>query len=469
MNILALLMAQASFLLANQEALVNREIFQPQEIRPLPGQLDRVPMFNSNSPEKVQSEGILLSTFPPQGKQFPAAHLNFAFSGRFNIFAHHVARVKSPQDPQTLYLGLLLKNPSAQPAKVLILRAVSHLTTNAPFINLPAKQEDRRNRVYAGPGSRTAGDVVRGESSLAFPTKVDLQPGETKVLASLPIPASALNGRTTLMRLWTNGSVYAASLALFARRPPGGQERSPTTAEWQAVLQQGDLVKPRDRSPTPPGQSGGTFIYGRVAGVSQGSQWQSTLNDGGSSVLTIPTPGQAFSYPIASLNTGTLGTNQIQSAPMLVRYPDTAYRSHGNYGVEYDLTLPLQNRSEQTQRVSLLFQTPLKENKLAQSGLRFLQPPDRPVFFRGTVRLQYQDDQGKKQIRYIHLVQQRGQRGQPLVTLTLPPGGQRSVSFNLVYPADATPPQVLTIQTAANSPVGSTPLSAPHLRFQANH
>ena len=78
------------------------EIVQSQEVRRLPGQLDNVPVFNSNSPELVQTEGILLSTFPPNGKSTPAAHLNFSFQGRFDIFAHHVAKALTPDDLRTL-------------------------------------------------------------------------------------------------------------------------------------------------------------------------------------------------------------------------------------------------------------------------------------------------------------------------------------------------------------------------------
>jgi Protein of unknown function (DUF3370) len=45
----------------------RRFIIEPQEVRLLPGQLDEIPMFNSNSPEVIQNEGILLSIFPSQG------------------------------------------------------------------------------------------------------------------------------------------------------------------------------------------------------------------------------------------------------------------------------------------------------------------------------------------------------------------------------------------------------------------
>ena len=54
-------------------------ILERQEMRPLMGKLDDVPMFNSNSPEIVQTEGILLSAFPPEGMAHPKAHLNFPF------------------------------------------------------------------------------------------------------------------------------------------------------------------------------------------------------------------------------------------------------------------------------------------------------------------------------------------------------------------------------------------------------
>lgn len=436
-----------------------QEILKPQQVRALPGQLDQIPVFNSNSPEMVQSEGILLSTFPSKSMGVPSAHLNFAFDGRFDLFSHHIAKVKSAQGPQTIYQGLILRNPSNRPVKILVLQAVSHLTQNAPFVSLPAAEEEKRKRIFSGPGSRTMGDVLRWESGFKLPVRVDLEPGETKMLASLPIPAAAANGRSTLVRLYSNGKVYMASLALFARRDKSGKWRSPTLQEWQNLLQKAGLVNPRDRAPTPPGQPASPFIYGRVAGVAQGSQWKAVLTDHQTDRnLDIPEPGQAISYAISTLDNGTLGTKQIQSAPMLVRYPDTAYRAHGNYGIIYNLILPLYNTTAQTQQVGLMLQTPLKENQLSRGGLRFLNPPAKQIFFRGTLRFDYKDDKGLEQIRYFHLVQHRGQQGQPLITLTLPPSTQRSVEVSFLYPPDATPPQVLTIKTL---PGGKTALSAP--------
>jgi hypothetical protein len=107
---------------------------------------------------------------------------------------------------------------------------------------------------------------------------------------------------------------------------------------------------------------------------------------------------------------------------MLVRYPDTAYQAHGNYGVEYKLSLPLFNRGDKAKTVTIALETPIKEDIIRQ-GLRFLESGLSPqVFFRGTVAVNYNDDQGQAQSRFFHLVQRRGQEGQSLVTLTIPPG-----------------------------------------------
>lgn len=434
-----------------------QEVLQPQQVRPLPGQLDTVPMFNSNSPELVQTEGILLSTFPPDGKRVPKAHLNFPLQGRFDIFAHHVAKAPSPEDLRTLYLGVILHNPSTQAVTVDVLQAASYLSQpDAPFIELPAQVENPLGKVFAGPGSRVTNDVLRGQRQPSFSAQLVIPPRQSQLLLNLPIPVRGLepplNGRSTLMRLRSNGAVYAASLAMYARLNPDGTHRPPTLAQWQQLLDTGDLAEPRDRVPTPPEQSTSQVVYGRVAGVAQGSRWSAQLVDSPNTpYLTIPQPGQAFSYGFGTLYLGTLGTGQVQSAPLFARYPDTAYRAHGNYGIQYSLTLPLYNNTDKPQTVTLALQTPVKEDQLTKRGLRFLEPPASQVFFRGTVRLRYNDDRGLPRTRYVHLVQGRGQQGEPLVMLRMNSGDRRLVLVDFLYPPDSTPPQVLTIRTLDNS------------------
>jgi len=427
-------------------------VVRPQEVRPLPGSLNSTLVFNSNSPEVVQTEGILLSTLSPQGKRVPSAHLDQRFQGEFDIFAHHIAKAESEEDLKTLYLGILLHNPGKQTVTVTVSEAASYLSQpDAPFVKLPPYTLNRFGDVYAGPGDRVMNMLLRGLRQPGWPTKIVLPPGESRMLINLPIPVKGLtppiNGRSTLARLYATGPVQVASLARFAPKTAQGQERPPTLPEWKTLLQTGGLAGPRDKAPTPP-DAKGSIVYGRVAGVARGSQWQTQVSDRGPTGfrLTIPQPGEAFSYGLSLLRGGTFGTGQVQSAPLIARYPDTAYEAHGNYGVKYNLTLPLYNPANQTRLVGVAIETPVKSDK-ADSGLTFMEPLPPQVFFRGTVRLRFQDDQGTPRTRYVHLVQQRGQQGQPLATLAIKPGDIRLVQVEFLYPPDATPPQVLTVRT----------------------
>ncbi|MDB9315379.1 DUF3370 domain-containing protein [Spirulina sp. CS-785/01] len=429
----------------------SQEILRRQIVRPLPGQLNNIPVFNSNSPELVLEPGILLSTFSPDGKVHPNAHLEYTFEGRFDVFAHHVAKAPSPDDLRTLYIGILLHNPTNETVTVKINEAASYLSQpDAPFIELPPHVDNPDGEVYAGPGSRVMSDILRGRHQEEFRDRITLPPQESRLLLNLPIPVKELdpplNGRSTYMRLESDGEIYAASLAMFAQPDEQGEERAPTLAEWETLLQTADLATPRDRAATPPDQPNPPFYYGRVAGVSIGSEWEAVLTDSPRrQTLVIPSPGQTISYGISTLDRGRMGTGQNQSAPMAVRYPDTAYEAHGNYGVEYDLTLPLYNPTQQPQTVEIALETAIKQDQLT-GGLRFFDPLPQRVFFRGTVAVEYIDETGTQQTRYTHLVQRRGQEGNPLVTLTIPPKSQNSVRVRLLYPPDSTPPQVLSIR-----------------------
>ncbi|MFW6357909.1 MAG: DUF3370 domain-containing protein, partial [Chroococcales cyanobacterium] len=275
-----------------------QEIVRPQEVRPLPGQLDNIPVFNSNSPEVVIEEGILLSTFPPNNKTNQNAHLNYPLQGRFDIFAHHISKATEENGLRTLYIGILLHNPTDKTVTIDVLPAASYLSQpDAPFIELPSKLPNPTGSVYAGPGSRAMSDILRGMRQETIPNQLVIPPRESRMLLNLPIPISTLeppiNGRSTYIRLNSDGEVYAASLAMFAPIDNIGNERQPTLEEWERVLENGQLATPRDRVPTPPDSTDGSFIYGRVAGVAKGSQWQAELIDNPNNrTLSIPAQGK---------------------------------------------------------------------------------------------------------------------------------------------------------------------------------
>ncbi len=187
-----------------------------------------IPVFNSNSPELVREEGILLSTFPPNRKRFPTAHLNPPFQGRFDLFVPPIAKAAVPENLRTLYQGFMVYNPGDRPVKLDLLQAAS--------------------------------------------------------------------------------------------------------------------------------------------------------------------------------------------------------------------------QTSQNQTVTVGIQTPIKTDELMTGGLTFLEPSAPQTFFRGTVRLRYNDDSKFPQSRYIHLVQRRGQPGEPLVKLEMKAGETRLVEVDFSEPPDASPPQVLTVK-----------------------
>jgi len=226
----------AAFYSANNGALA-------QSVRTLPGALNDIVMFNSNSPEVVRGDGILLSTFPPEGKKSPEAHLNYLFQGRFDLFAHHInntsALPKEEQD-KTLYICALVNNPGTKQAVLEILQGASYLSLpDAPFVNLSEILENPNGDIYAGPGDRVMTEFLLGKNDTIEPKYILIDPGQTKILFNLPIPVSALdpplNGRSILYHLYSKEPLYMAALSMFSPSPP-------LLEQWQMKIQKRTIM-----------------------------------------------------------------------------------------------------------------------------------------------------------------------------------------------------------------------------------
>jgi hypothetical protein len=424
------------------------KLVYPVKTYPLPGSLDNVPFFNSNSPELINSEGILLSTFPPEGKANPAAHLNRTFRGRFDIFTHHITPKVSLK---TYYQGIIIKNPSDKPVDLKVLASSTYLTREAPFKKYTDFANNNRADIFAGPGDRVSQDIVRDKNMTLFSndSQITIAPGQTIVFMNLPLFPG--NERTSQFKLESDGPVYLADLAHLDGGCLLSSGEPPKYSDWIDTLEKGALSGKRDNIPTladKPLSKGQPFIYGRVSGVSTGSSWKATLvnNSGKFNVSGI---GAGVAYVLNTMNNNTLGTNQVQTAVMEQRYPDTAYYSNGNYGVNYDLTVPLYNDSKEIKEISFSFDTPVRLPEGAvQNQLEYFKEPPERVFFRGELKLDYQSYFGFAKEKYFHIVQRSGQKGGNLVSLILEPGELRSLRIRYVYPADATAPHVLTITSA---------------------
>lgn len=421
----------------------------PTEMRILPAGMNEETCFNSNSPEMVLNEGILLSTFPPDCMAHPEAHLNCPFSGDFSIFSHHVTKSEDRNDDRLLYLGFVMRNPSNKTVHVRVNAGASYLSQpDAPFKDMPELCLNDDGSLFSGPGDRVSNDVLRGKKPDFLHNSFSIHPGQDKVFLVLPVPVRllrpALNGRSTLLKVHSSGPVYIASMAKFVHQAMS--DEAPSEQDWLEQLYNGTLCTPRDVAPTPPAAAG-AIKYGRVSGVSKGTVWTATIVDTRlksgelADYLSVPDPGKSYTYPLATIVGGTFGTKQVQSAQMLVRYPDTAYQAHGNYGTHYSICVPLINPTSEQAHVQVLFQTALKAEEKSTQTCFYANPPNR-AFFRGTI---FVDDGSEK--HFWHLVQRQGAEGAKLAEFSMNSGAIRNLKIDFLYPPDATPPQELCIKT----------------------
>ncbi len=432
---------------------VAAEVFERQQsVRPLPGALDSVLMLNDNNPELIQDDGILISTFPDGEK----ASVPVVLNGRFDLFSHHVYAGDIEGSPSsTLWLAVLAAPLGDAPVTLQLLSGSTSLSqatepgqTQAPFLPLPSLMPETTEVVAAGPGSRVAGDLMAGRSAPELNSRRwTLTPGSPTQVVLLPIPVAGLdpllNGRNLQLRFHSSGPIAIATLAAH-----GDDGQAPSEQHWLQLLKD-QRMSSKEHQPTPRGNKG-KIIYSRVSGVQIGSSWRAHITDPGSRVLAAPTA--PVSWPISSLERGTLATKQVQTAELKGFYPGTAWAAHGNYGVEYDLTLPLKNTSSAALTLQLSLDSPLKGNSQT-SFLRFRDDLNGPVMFRGPVQTSgLEDPEGVPQGRQTqHLVLRQGQQGPSLGQLMLKPGEEKQVRVRLIYPADATPPQVITVQPVKQS------------------
>lgn len=425
------------------------ESVQRMKVYPLPGQVDALPMLNSNSPEIVQTPGILVSTLPDNDR---SPFLNYAFKGDFGVFSHHIAKDQAPGE-RLLYIGLLASNLTNQAIKLDFKSGASYLSQpDALFNPLPSFALNPLAQIYAGPGDRVTTELLAGRSPLP-PSVVEIPPHSTQIVYSLPVTTDVkilppINGRSTLMYFHSDGPLYLSEIAWQAEKQ-GGQFIQPTVDDYRQVLNQRQLAGPREQAPpeydSEAKPSGSGFRYGRVAGVSEGLHWKGELFKK-DLVIRRPEPGEKIAYPLSSVYLKRWGTTQNQSAKMLRRYPDTAYQAHGNYGLKYELQIPLHNRSSNFQTYSLGLSHPVSmTGSASEAEFTYLYPPNKPVMFRGSVRLEWTDEYNQHQDNLVHLVLRHGEETPPLSLITVPPRTDYNLKLSLYYPADSTPPQLLTV------------------------
>lgn len=389
---------------------------QVRPVHPLPGQLDRTALVNSNHPEILRDTGIALSTLPWAGP----VHLGQPQSGAFGIFAHHNNR-----SGRTLNQGILLHNPSDRPVTVTIRTTAVRTTQEAPY-------RDRRADIVPAPdGQQTSGpgdasaDLALRQWIDGEPRQVVVPPGGWLPLSLKGVPQGA--EITSRLDLETDGPVHTA--VVF-------DEAGSDVEQMVQRLRDGRRLPPNpgDKVPTEPGAPG-PIIFGRVAGIQEGRAWQGRLELEPGQGYTLSGPATEKGFVLVGKASNTLGTGQDQAAPLPHRYADAAFKAHGNYGVLHELDVPLRNASSGRQRVSFLFDTPTPAPGLSRA-------------FRGTLAFTWTASDGTERTQYANVNQRAGEdASKALFTLDLPAGATAPVRVRFIYPANATPPHVLRIRT----------------------
>jgi hypothetical protein len=424
------------------------------KVIPLPGKLNDILQINSNNPEILSEEGIILSTFPEENRKFANAHLNYAIEGRFDIFTHHIGLRKDIGDFTLLYQGILMQNASNKEATIKIIKSSFYNNyPDAPFIdNMDSNIRNDEGIIFSGTGDRVAQDIIRNKNLLGI-QEIKLKPYEYYLLLNEPFyvfPFLSRNAKTVHFSLETNSPIYIANLSMYERNKLFfWKDSKPSLNDWIDLLNNSNLLQQRDKIATPLEDFNEDlslpFFYSRVSGIVIGNKWESKITNN-QELFYIPGKNQGIAYVINSLFRNTYGTKQNQSANILKRYENTSYQSYGNYGIEYEIEIPLYNHFNEYQLISINFSSPIRfipdEEK---DFIEFYRYPENKINFRGDIKIEYENFLKNKVTKYIHLVQRFGEEGLPIASFLIAPNEKRNLKINFIYPADCTPPHTLII------------------------
>lgn len=416
----------------NTPETVRTETPSPPEfhVSPLPGQLNTKPVLSSNRPELLTTPGLILDS----------ATLGEGLQGEFSAFAHHVVETQ-PLDFAGFRLGLLAR--ASEKTDLSITKAYFARTRpEALFIETEAHSE-HTGTLWSGPGDAMAlarlQDSSRPETE-ALRKIYRLEAQQEQLLFELPVPTNPLGlvGQRNALSLWldmqADKAVQFRWVALKAVGPgklKDYQEAAQNIAgpaEPEATNYDPQLPPPR-----------GTFRFGRVSGLVQGDHWEGdySLQPQDWEHLNA---GKALAWPVASTYLKQWGSGQNQSAPLLRKVAGSAVESHGNYGTYYQVRYRLRNPESTPITLHWRWTQPSAYQASAEPPLSY--SPHKQVVFRGTVRVHSPGNEP----RWIHLQTRQGVWQAPFYTQTLAAGEIQEVAFAWVYPPDAIPPQLLSVE-----------------------
>ena len=412
--------------------------------RALPGVLNQVPVFYSNRPELLKTPGEILDSATLSGQN--------TLSGSFAVFAHHVVET-APFDFSGFRLGLLVRpaNATARSTNAVTLTLhnafIARTQPDAPFVpTAPILKQTDSQQIVSGPGDAMAWAPEKALLTQSPPTSFTFD--QEILLTDIEVPTFPLGlgiiGERNAVSAWLDFSASApVKMRWVALKTPGSMA---DIKEYQEAAKEkaGPAELPAteyDPQGPPPG---GVFRFGRVAGIAQGTAWT------GDEVLSAQDlesleRGERLAWPIATTYTKSWA-GQNQSAPLLARQEQSAVESHGNYGLAYRVGYSFSNPTPKPLTLNWRWTQP---SAVKTPGILSYDPKTQ-IVFRGSVRVKHQCQINgvlkPPDLEVYHLQVQQGHWHVPFYEQALPAHSQCHLTFEWIYPPDAIPPQVLSVE-----------------------
>ncbi|KAA2236707.1 DUF3370 family protein [Salinarimonas soli] len=285
-----------------------------------------------------------------------------------------------------------------------------------------------------GPGMAATGNALAGKSEL--PREIVVPPGKTVILANDAFPVKN--------EVMTQGSFTVT-------QPPGmtGNAKASfdivltqgaaTPAKVDSLVTSGPMVPVSEKEPVPTSrqqiENGQFGNYGRVNGITDAGVFKLNMaNNSEGNLFLLPENGEASSQRFVWNTKYTArGGAPLDTPFMVAQAAGSAPMPHGNYGAEFDMTLPLHNPSSVPQKVQVFMGSGNTGDSAA---------------FRGNMNVTITNPDGTTRKETLSIMQRPNTTGTtPLAEVTVPPGGRANITLDTIYPANTTPPHYFDVKS----------------------
>jgi hypothetical protein len=266
-----------------------------KDLSPLPGGGTGEPLFISNNPEEVESNGLLGGTVMPK-RTTRSMSGSIPSLQKFGYYLHHINKTGG-----TRRLYVLASTPATRPVKVQVRGAI--------------------NANSWSPGQSAPVQTARGllKNPMPIDREIVIQPGSAAALSYIEVKHThVVDGR---LFIEADGPLIVRDVLV-----PAGASASVALELGMSHDAEGHIAR-----------AGGGKM-GRCAGLYQYGRWKGSL---GATVDEVP-----FSM-------GYRFDDKEQAFDAIANYADSSVRSYGNYGTIYELDVKIQNASGSNAAISL--------------------------------------------------------------------------------------------------------------------